>query len=237
MNNKFSNIRERILFFAGKEGISVRKFSEKSGFSHSLIHNATQLGSDKLEKILIAYPELNPEWLITGKGSMLREPAPEEEYSVTGKKEVRKNGYLSKKEWIGNPDALQWIPLINPEGVFGFGDDHFMIRDEDVQDIYHIPDFEGADFLIRVKGKDMSPEYSGGDLVACRMVREKRFIQWNKCYVLSTKGQGILIKRIKKGSAEDRLLIVSNQKEYEPFEIPESEVNGMALIIGVLRTE
>jgi hypothetical protein len=46
-----------------------------------------------------------------------------------------------------------------------------------------------------------------------------------------------LIKRIKKGSAEDMLLIVSNQKEYEPFEIPESEVNGMALIIGVLRTE
>ena len=61
---------------------------------------------------------------------------------------------------------------------------------------YIIPDFKGADFLIRVKGDSMQPTYYSGDLVACQKISMSDiFFQWNKTYVLDT-DQGPLIKRV-----------------------------------------
>lgn len=102
---------------------------------------------------------------------------------------------------------------------------------------YVIPVFRGADFLIPVKGSSMYPKYSSGDIVACkRVAMSDLFFQWNKVYVLDTK-QGALIKRIKPGSDKNHVLIVSDNKDYDPFELPYSAINAVALVIGVIRLE
>ena len=84
---------------------------------------------------------------------------------------------------------------------------------------YVVPMFKGADFLIPVKGSSMYPKYNSGDIVACKRVSMTDiFFQWNKVYVIDT-DQGALIKRIKPGSAPDRILIVSDNDKYDPFGI------------------
>ena len=102
---------------------------------------------------------------------------------------------------------------------------------------YVIPAFKGADFLIPVKGDSMQPTYYPGDLVACqRIPLNDLFFQWNKTYVLDTK-QGPLIKRVRRGSDDDHVLIVSDNAEYEPFELEKSQFYGVALVRGLVRLE
>ena len=36
---------------------------------------------DTIEKFYSTYPEINPEWLLTGQGPMLKEPTPEDKQS------------------------------------------------------------------------------------------------------------------------------------------------------------
>lgn len=102
---------------------------------------------------------------------------------------------------------------------------------------YVIPAFKGADFLIPVKGDSMQPTYYSGDLVACQRVPlNDLFFQWNKTYVLDT-AQGPIIKRIRRGSDDEHVLIVSDNTEYEPFELSKSQFHGVALVRGLVRLE
>jgi phage repressor protein C with HTH and peptisase S24 domain len=83
----------------------------------------------------------------------------------------------------------------------------------------------------------MYPNYSSGDVVACTIIKESSFIQWNKTYVIATKEQGIIIKRLKKSDSEDYLLMISDNKSYEPFEVNKKDITGIALVVGVIRLE
>jgi hypothetical protein len=69
------NIIDRLEQFMDSQGINNNQMTVKAGLSVGLIGSARKkrsgLHSDNIEKILRAYPELNPSWLITGRGGML----------------------------------------------------------------------------------------------------------------------------------------------------------------------
>jgi len=71
------NIMGRIKQYLDFKGISNRQLELSTGmsngsFSSQLKKNKT-IGVDRLENILNTYDDINPEWLLTGKGSMLRQ--------------------------------------------------------------------------------------------------------------------------------------------------------------------
>lgn len=70
------NTLQRIKKFIDSKGISVRVFEKNVGMSNgsfaSQLKNNKTIGVDKLENILHVYPEINPEWILTGDGEMLR---------------------------------------------------------------------------------------------------------------------------------------------------------------------
>lgn len=69
-------MEERIRQIAEYYGISIRQFEQKISVSDGLIHKAlarkSGLKQDTLAKILDIFPQINPDWLISGKGEMLR---------------------------------------------------------------------------------------------------------------------------------------------------------------------
>lgn len=102
---------------------------------------------------------------------------------------------------------------------------------------YVVPAFKGADFLMQIKGTSMQPTYISGDIVACQKVAMTSiFFQWNKPYVIDTK-QGPLVKRIKPGADKQHITLVSDNTDYDPFELPLEEVNAVALVVGLIRLE
>ena len=73
---KISEIKGRFLQFIETQNISVYKFSTESGISKSNFSGKSlqsELGGGQISEILTYFPDLSPDWLLLGKGEMLRE--------------------------------------------------------------------------------------------------------------------------------------------------------------------
>lgn len=218
------NTIHRIKEFIDYKGISVRLFEKSIGMSNgsfaSQLKNDKTIGVDRVENILHLYNEINPDWLLTGNGSMLRsDQVPEKAIKVD------------------NPSSESY-PLIDLAAAAGFGTTNFAIEKRDVKDYYVIPKFRDLkiDFMIEVSGSSMYPKINSGDVVACCIIKDSKFIQWNKAHVISTTEQGLLVKRIREND-ETSILAVSDNPDYPPFKIPLNEITGIALVVGIVRIE
>jgi Predicted transcriptional regulator len=221
---KISPIKQNILLFVEKQGVAKSVFCEKTGISYANIKGKglfSEIGGTQIGKILSAYPNINPEWLLTGKGSMLKTSMP---VAIA----------LKDSDTKDNP-----IPLVNENAVAGFGSANFAISNQDVKDYYIIPKFKflKVDFMIEIHGSSMYPKYNSGDIIACTILHDRKFIQWNKCHIIASREQGILCKRILPSEKENCITAVSDNKEYRPFDIPEDDITGIALVVGVIRLE
>ena len=65
-------MKERILQFIDYKGFNKSKFYRETGLSNGILDKKSGLTLDSIEKIYSKYPEINIEWLLTGKGEMLK---------------------------------------------------------------------------------------------------------------------------------------------------------------------
>lgn len=208
----------------------------------------SSVGVVAIQNVVLRYG-VDADWILTGNGSMFNSGCsipPELTHSNPEKGEnyvpptapmdaaYEPNVITSSgRDEVNSNEGIPLIPISAMAGIFT-GDTSIM---EYECERYVIPDFKGADFLIRVKGDSMQPTYYSGDLVACQRVPlDALFFQWNKTYVLDTV-QGPLIKRVKRGSDDNHVLIVSDNTDYEPFELSKDQFHGVALVRGLVRLE
>lgn len=216
-----SPIKQRILSFAETLGISKREFYSQIGVSRGTLESKSSITEDVMARFIARFPQVSPSWLLTGNGNMIL---------------PTQNKDTKELPVAHHTDSEEGIPLIPINAMAGaFTEDQQIMEYECERFI--IPTFKGADFLIGVKGSSMYPRYNSGDIVACKRLNiQDLFFQWNKVYVLDT-DQGPLIKRIKPGTDKDHVTIVSDNKEYEPFELAIDHIYHVALVIGVIRVE
>lgn len=218
-----SPIKQNILLYLAEKGVTSYEFYKASGVTRGILQQNNGISEDNIARFLAYAPDVNIEWLITGKGDMLRNKEVVTQRKAEPALPVLENSH----------EGIPLIPLSAMAGAFT-GETSVM---EYECERYVIPAFKGADFLIPVKGDSMQPTYYPGDLVACQRVSlGDLFFQWNKTYVLDTK-QGPLIKRVRRGSDDDHVLIVSDNAAYEPFELAKSQFYGVALVRGLVRLE
>ena len=105
-SEKFTNISDQVKQFIDYKKVSINKFSTVVGVSSSyfnkMLAKSSSVGSFIMQKILRGYPEINPSWLLTGEGPMLREE--------------KKGGYQEKK---GEPAIARES---TGAGVYGKGE-------------------------------------------------------------------------------------------------------------------
>lgn len=65
-------ITDRILRFIELKDINKNQFYKKTGLSNGFLDKVRDIGASKIEQILTTFPEINPEWLLTGNGDMLK---------------------------------------------------------------------------------------------------------------------------------------------------------------------
>ena len=68
----FSNIKQNILQFIERQNISKCKLYEKTGISNGTLSQKGGMSESNIMKFLSAYTEVSAEWLLTGKGEMLK---------------------------------------------------------------------------------------------------------------------------------------------------------------------
>lgn len=192
-------------------------FAKLIGVAPSTISSWLSRDTMDYDLLFAKCERLSSEWLLTGQGNMMKQD---------GRGEV---GHQTD-----NPK--EGIPLIPFSAMAGALTGEQSVLEYECER-YVVPAFSGADFLMTVKGNSMMPTYISGDIVACQRVpMSGLFFQWNKPYVLDT-AQGAIIKRIKPGSDKQHVLIVSDNKEYDPFELPYEDIYAVALVIGIIRLE
>lgn len=65
-------MKERLFEFIDYLGIPVSRFEKSCGFCNGYIRSIKDgISADKFHSLTKVYPQLNPEWLITGEGNMI----------------------------------------------------------------------------------------------------------------------------------------------------------------------
>ena len=219
----------------GDNIVSDKKdFAKKLGISPSMIteiyKGRSAVGTTAIQNIVKLF-NISGDWLLTGEGPMLKS-ASSDTSSVKNPAPVAQSIQVTKQP-MGSRKGIPLIPLSAMAGAFT---SDISVMDYECER-YEVPSFEGADFLIPVKGDSMLPTYLSGDLVACQKIAlSDIFFQWNKTYVLDT-DQGALIKRVRQGSDQQHILLVSDNATYTPFELPISALHAIALVRGIIRLE
>lgn len=190
-----------------------QKLDLSKGYMSQILSGKKEPSENVVSKFANLFPEVNMGWLLTGEGSML----------------------LSDSS-SRPPADTQALPLLPVPAMAGYmsGDSRAVMGHE--CEWYAIPAFHGADFLITVSGDSMYPRYCPGDIIACRRVADRAFLQWNRAYVIDTR-QGVLVKRVRPGRDEEHITLVSENKDYCPFEISVDGIISMSLVVGLVRTE
>lgn len=256
-------ILPRIKQIADKEGITIGALEKVIGASKGVlsraINNGTDIQSKWLQAIVENYPQYSAQWLLSGEGEMLKAPRPTFDSTLTVSDPVAGVNYtpptyphdshLHKKnsrihgstfDRIMNPtNSPEAIPLVSVKAVGGFAGKDFSIQEQDIEGYYVIPKFRNlnVDFLIEVIGDSMMPRFFPGDIIACSIIHNPRFIQWNKPYLIATREDGMIVKRLKPSQNPDSFLAVSDNALYDPFDIPKSDIDGLARVVGVIHAE
>jgi phage repressor protein C with HTH and peptisase S24 domain len=188
-------------------------FATFLGISPQVLYNWKARNTFDTELVYSKCFDINSEWLLTGKGAMLKNGA-------------RSSRTLQSKNILYSSTDTSDGLISDVYKIMEFENEQFVI-----------PTFKDADYLVQVKGDSMYPKYNSGDIVACKKLdMNDFFFQWDKVYVLET-SQGTLTKRVKKGSSAEKITLISDNESYDSFELIISKILAVALVIGVIRVE
>lgn len=211
--------KERLILFIKKKGLSQGRFEKVVGLSNGFVNNISKgIGADKLQKILCAFPELNPSWLLTGEGEMLKNDSPE-------------------TRDIGK------IPFYDAETTGGYNGS--VSSSDSVSEIVGYIQaggwFAGRETAaIRHVGESMT-EYPNGCILAVREVLDRNLLVPGKNYVIETSEYRVT-KRLQHGSSKDTVSLYSTNQEkyedgrliYESFEVRLSDIRRIFTVLGYI---
>lgn len=90
------SVKERLKTFIDYKKMSVRAFERTCGLSFGFVGNMkNSMQPDKITKIIHCFPELNPGWVMTGEGEMLK---PTNTQNVYGGEKITQTGNINECE-------------------------------------------------------------------------------------------------------------------------------------------
>lgn len=99
-------MKERILQFVEYKGFSKRKFYAETGLSNGILDKTSGLSVETLEKIYLTFPEISLEWLITGKGEMLKN---EGQITQNGTNNIVQSGKKNNAKIVATEENVNFL--------------------------------------------------------------------------------------------------------------------------------
>ena len=106
------SIKERLTEFIASQKMSINKFEKACGLSTGYVKNMRKsISPDKLKSIAQTFPLLNPGWLMTGEGTMIRSNIGENNSGVviTGRNQLNNSPIHNdnRQYYSDSPDVLK----------------------------------------------------------------------------------------------------------------------------------
>lgn len=203
------SVKERIIIFIKRIGISQSKFEKSVGLSNGYLNQLRNSPSyEKIQSIISVYPELNQNWLLTGKGSMLKN------------KEIA--------EAVESAEQVYLLPVSAQGGSLN----DFMNSVKAYECERLISPIRAVDFAMTISGDSMAPEYPNGSRIFVKRINERAFIEWGKPYVLDT-CNGAVIKTLMPSDKEGYVKCVSINSDpiFAPFEVAFKDIYGVYKVL------
>ncbi|CVK17006.1 Phage repressor protein C, contains Cro/C1-type HTH and peptisase s24 domains [Apibacter mensalis] len=236
--NFFERITELIHY---KRFRSVHDFAINGlGYSSSeklnrLKKEGTRPSYDILEDIANKFDDINVDWLLTGRESMLKRVS-----EFAGGKEILPAPIISMhRKTIDTIRDIQDVPLYDLEATSGLVELFKGSSGEAVLDRIRIPGIANCDGGVYVKGDSMYPLLKSGDIVLYKKVNLDK-IFWGEMYLLSIKiddwSEYITVKFVQKSDLGDEYIkLVSQNQHHQPKDMLMEHINAIALIRASIR--
>jgi repressor LexA len=213
--------KERFIEYLKIKGIGQTSFEESSGLSRGAISQKSGFSANSIEKIAIACPDLNLDWLITGSGEMLKSATPT---SVSASSD--------------NSISYRLVPLLNLDAVGGIHSPNVVLGDREYADqLIPFTDAQEGDVALTVSGESMSPTCPPGSRVLIRQIPQWReyFGYGNIFVLLLTDGRRIL-KEVQKYPEDSKnyILCKSHNDKYPEEELPKNMIASVWKVIKIL---
>lgn len=225
-------VKDRIKAFCKSQNITVISFEESIGVSNGYVNAISKsVGIDKINAIVEKFSNLNIEWLLTGKGAMLKnDTAIPSEATVQPIYQPR-----SPEKKVDN----QIINLYDFEATAGLREllDN---RHANIIDTIKIPNMPKCDGAIHIVGDSMYPLLKSGDIVFYKEVPvDVQHVFYGEMYLLSYNIDGddyVVVKYIKKSTkGEPFVTLASQNPNHSDKDIDFRHVNAIALIKASIR--
>jgi hypothetical protein len=208
-----SLIKQNILLFIASKSITPYEFYKKSGVTRGILSQNNGISEDNIARFLALFPEVNTEWLLTGRGNMIKTESVREFSSPL----------ISDNPNIGKP-------YFDVDFIAGF--------DEIINSQVTIPanniiiqGFDKADLWCNVSGHSMEPKISHGDIIALRKCTVED-IQYGEIYAVVMDNIRT-IKIIRKSDDPKKLRFIPiNIDNYDETEYPVSRIIHIYEVIG-----
>lgn len=222
-----SPIKQKILLYLTKKGISAYEFYKNSGVTRGVLSQNNGITEDNIARFLAYAPDVNAEWLLTGKGDMLKQ-----DFSIMqeNQEEISDPSEISSPEPRISMEVGQGIPYYDVDFIGGFSEIFNSQTTVPACNII-VPGFEKATAWCNVTGHSMEPRINHGDIIALRQCTVQD-IQYGEIYavVLDTIRT---IKILRRGSTPDVLRYVPvNTNGFDEQEFPISRIINVFEVLG-----
>ena len=192
-------------------GFSQGGFEKAVGFANGAFNNSRGgMSTSNLNKIAHAFPNVNLEWLVTGKGNMLKED--------------------DEKPVISYTDG---VPYYNVDFEMGFD---LMVEDKTANPEYNISfsPYNKCDVWCNARGNSMYPTIASGDIIALKEIKDFSFLVSDEIYAIVTSNGLRTIKRLRE-EGEDYVLIPDNKKDYSEQRINKHLITRVYQVMGCMK--
>ncbi len=246
MDNKISNIKDRVLQFAKYKGIAYEKFCEEINMTYGSFKGIAKkrpLNSEAIEIIITKYNEINAEWLLTGKGGMLKSSDSQIQESQKDSMQIRNEPQVSvynlKSDFLGI--EKQSIPLYDVSAAAGLSTIFTNQAQQVPLDHIVLPNAPKCDGAMYIRGDSMYPLLKSGDIACYKAINSIDNVVFGEKYILDICNEYddyLTVKYVQRSDkGNEYLKLVSENKHHSDRDILISTIRAIAIVKATIRFE
>ncbi|MGP1420067.1 MAG: S24 family peptidase [Tannerella sp.] len=228
---------QRIRQIIDSQKLSIRDFEKKIGAGQGVISKSlrqnTDITSKYLRSIVENFPQISSEWLLTGKGPMLKE-----QYNI----DVPEVSTLNEESQItmyGRPYTerryeIQSIPLYETEISAGLITLYSNQTEQTPIGNIVIPNAPKCDGAIPVRGDSMYPILKAGDIVCYKTINNLDNVSWGEIHNIYINADGderFATKYLQKSEkGEEYVTLVSYNQHHQPQDVLKKHIKSIAVV-------